>query len=196
MKKITLTLIAVFALCGVSMAQTRGERGTRGNQQHNPEMMAERMTERMAKEYELDDKQKAELLELNKEFVGKSEMPRMRGHRQGRQQANAQANQHGKRRFATHPQRPMGERKELTDEQKAQFKAEAEKKMAERQEAQKEYDKKLKKIFTKKQYKAYEENKEKQAAQRKERVAKQSKHKINHGKRFGNFGKREILNRG
>ncbi|MBO5795505.1 MAG: DUF4890 domain-containing protein, partial [Bacteroides sp.] len=56
MKKITLTMIAVFALCGVSMAQTRGERGTRSNQQHNPEMMAERMTERMAKEYELDDK--------------------------------------------------------------------------------------------------------------------------------------------
>ena len=72
MKKITLTMIAVFALCGVSMAQTRGERGTRSNQQHNPEMMAERMTERMAKEYELDDKQKAELLELNKEFAGKT----------------------------------------------------------------------------------------------------------------------------
>ena len=84
MKKITLTMIAVFALCGVSMAQTRGERGTRSNQQHNPEMMAERMTERMAKEYELDDKQKAELLELNKEFAGKTEMPRMRPHRQGK----------------------------------------------------------------------------------------------------------------
>ena len=95
MKKITLTMIAVFALCGVSMAQTRGERGTRGNQQHNPEMMAERMTERMAKEYELDDKQKAELLELNKEFAGKTEMPRMRAHRQGRPQAKAQANPQG-----------------------------------------------------------------------------------------------------
>ena len=90
MKKITLTMIAVFALCGVSMAQTRGERGTRSNQQHNPEMMAERMTDRMAKEYELDDKQKAELLELNKEFADKTEMPRMRPHRQGRPQAKAQ----------------------------------------------------------------------------------------------------------
>ena len=145
-------MIAVFALCGVSMAQTRGERGTRGNQQHNPEMMAERMTERMAKEYELDDKQKAELLELNKEFAGKTEMPRMRAHRQGRPQAKAQANPQGRRGFAAQPQRPMGERKELTDEQKAQFKAEAEKKIAERKEAQEKYDKKIKKIFTKKQY--------------------------------------------
>ena len=118
MKKITLTMIAVFALCGVSMAQTRGERGTRGNQQHNPEMMAERMTDRMAKEYELDDKQKAELLELNKEFAGKTEMPRMRPHRQGRPQAKAQANPQGRRGFAAQPQRPMGERKELTDEWK------------------------------------------------------------------------------
>lgn len=196
MKKITLTMIAVFALCGVSMAQTRGERGTRSNQQHNPEMMAERMTDRMAKEYELDDKQKAELLELNKEFAGKTEMPRMQAPRQGRPQAKAQANRPGRRGFAAQPQRPMGERKELTDEQKEQFKAEAEKKMAERQEAQKQYDKKLKKIFTKKQYKAYEENKEKQEKLRKEGVAKQPKHKINHGKRFGNLNKRVVINRG
>lgn len=199
MKKITLTMIAVFALCRVSMAQ--------GNQQHNPEMMAERMTERMAKEYELDDKQKEKLLELNKEFAGKTEMPRMRAprqgnkqghnmHRQGRPQAKAQANPQGRRGFAAQPQRPMGEPKQLTDEQKAQFKAEAEKKMAERQEAQKEYDKKLKKIFTKKQYKAYEENKEKQEKLRKEGVAHQPKHKMNHGKRLGNLGKRVFINRG
>ena len=188
MKKITLTMIAVFALCRVSMAQ--------GNQQHNPEMMAERMTERMAKEYELDDKQKEKLLELNKEFAGKTEMPRVRGHRQGRPQPKAQANPQGRRGFTAQPQRPMGEPKQLTDEQKAQFKAEAEKKMAERQEAQKEYDKKLKKIFTKKQYKAYEENKEKQEKQRKERVANQPKHKMNHGKRLGNLGKRVFINRG
>lgn len=196
MKKITLTMIAVFALCGVSMAQTRGERGTRGNQQHNPEMMAERMTDRMAKEYELDDKQKAELLELNKEFASKTEMPRMRPHRQGRPQAKAQANPQGRRGFAAQPQRPMGERKELTDEQKAQFKAEAEKKMAERKEAQEKYDKKIKKIFTKKQYKAYEENKEKQEQLRKEGVAKQHNHKVNHGKRLGNLGKRVVIHRG
>ena len=178
------------------MAQTRGERGTRSNQQHNPEMMAERMTERMAKEYELDDKQKAELLELNKEFAGKTEMPRMRAHRQGRPQAKAQANPQGRRGFAAQPQRPMGERKELTDEQKAQFKAEAEKKIAERKEAQEKYDKKIKKIFTKKQYKAYEENKEKQAKLREEGVAQQHNHKVNHGKRLGNFSKRVVIRRG
>ena len=90
----------------------------------------------------------------------------------------------------------MGERKELTDEQKAQFKAEAEKKIAERKEAQEKYDKKIKKIFTKKQYKAYEENKEKQAKLRKEGVAKQHNHKVNHGKRLGNLGKRVVIHRG
>lgn len=171
MKKITLTLIAAIAFCGVSMAQTNRERAPRQPRQFNPEMQAQRMTDQMAKEYQLTDDQKTKLLELNKEYAGKIQMPRMQGNRpqsmDRREMRRGGGPQGGRPSFNPNAQPPMGQ-PELTDEQKEQFKVEAQKRMEERQEAMKAYNKELKKILTDKQFKEYEKNQEKMKEQPKQ----------------------------
>lgn len=162
MKRITLTLIAAIAFCGVSMSQNHPR------QQPNPEMQAQRITNQMAKEYKLTDEQKAELLELNKEYAGKVDMPRMRGNRHPGMNRPAM-NRQGMNRPQANGNHQAKPRRELTEEQKEQFKATAEKRKAEREESTKEYNKKLKKILTKEQYKAYEEKLAKREAPRDEK---------------------------
>lgn len=164
MKKLTLTLIAAIALCGVTMAQTNRERGPRQQRQFNPEMQAQRMTDQMAQTYQLTDEQKAELLELNKEYAGKINMPAMQGNRHrpmAQRGMRRGGGPQGRPAFNPNAQPPMGHPGQLTDEQKEEFKANAEKRMKEREEATKAYNKKVKKIFTDKQYKEYEKNQEK-----------------------------------
>ena len=67
MKKIVLMLMAAFFMGGMVMAQ----HVRRGEKMPDPKVRAERMTERMAKEYSLDDNQKKQLLEANLAFVEK-----------------------------------------------------------------------------------------------------------------------------
>ena len=61
MKRISFLLVALLMVGGMAMAQ--GPR--RGGQNMDPKERAERMTERMAKEYSLNETQKKQLLEAN-----------------------------------------------------------------------------------------------------------------------------------
>ena len=136
MKKIVLTMIAILSMT-VAMAQN-GERreGGREPRQFTPEQM----TENLAGRLNLNDDQKAKLLELNTEykdvvFGGQ----RFGGRNDGnRPQRNENAGE-GQR-----PQRPQ-----LTEEQRAQWQ--------ERMKKRQEYEEKLKSILTEEQYKQYQE---------------------------------------
>lgn len=61
MKRIAFLMVALFMMGGMIMAQ--GQRGE--HKRMTPKERAERMTERMVKEYSLNDTQKTQLLELN-----------------------------------------------------------------------------------------------------------------------------------
>lgn len=64
MKKIIFIMVAVFMSVGMVMAQGKGPKG--GKQDNvDPKVRAERMTERMAKDLGLNDTQKQKLLQLN-----------------------------------------------------------------------------------------------------------------------------------
>lgn len=132
MKKIILTMVALLSMTAM-MAQNDKKEGKAHKQP-----TAEEMVERMAKELNLTDDQKAKVLELNKEYKDVMRGPGMgrgpRGGRGPRQDAET---------GATQQQRP--ERPQLTDEQKAEMKKNMEKR--------KEYDAKLKNILTEDQYK-------------------------------------------
>ena len=147
MKKIVLMLVAAFFMGGAVMAQ----HARRGDKMPDPKVRAERMTERMAKEYSLDDNQKKQLLEANLAFVEKM------GNRPGK-----------------HHRKKEGKRPQLTDEQRAERKAEIEKRHEEMKAARTDYDAQLQKIMTKEQYAAYskkmQERKTKMESKRKEAV--------------------------
>lgn len=81
MKRFNLFLVAVLLLSGVAIAQNRQGRGQRNI---SPEMRAERMTERMARELSLTEEQKKQVNEINLAFikeakVGKEDMEELRG---------------------------------------------------------------------------------------------------------------------
>lgn len=144
MKKIVMTMVALLTMTA-AVAQDNENRQRREFKKPTPE----EMTNRMAENLKLDDKQKSKVLELNKEYegvlMGGPGMGRgfgrgPRGPRPDGETGATKGNDQQKQR----PQRP-----ELTDEQKAQMKANMEKRQ--------EYDKKLKKILTDEQYKNYQE---------------------------------------
>lgn len=152
MKKIALTLVALLTMTA-AMAQQSDNKERRGPRKID----AQEMTDRMAKELSLDDKQKAKVLELNKEYqdvlggpgMGRGPRGGRGGHRgqrpdslkktDGQTGATQQTPQAGER-----PQRPQ-----LTEAQKAEF----EKRQAEREE----YNQKLNKILNGDQQKKYKE---------------------------------------
>lgn len=68
MKRIVLWMMAMMFMGGLAMAQN-GQRG--GGQQMDPKERATRMTERMVKEYSLNDTQKQQLQEANVAWVEK-----------------------------------------------------------------------------------------------------------------------------
>ena len=72
MKRIAFFMMALLLVSGMAMAQG-GQRG--GNRQMDPKQRAENMTERMVKEYSLNDTQKQKLLEANLAFVEKMSAP-------------------------------------------------------------------------------------------------------------------------
>ena len=107
----------------------------------------EEMTNRMADQLKLDDKQKSKVLDLNKEYESVLMGPGMgrgfgrgmgRGPRPDGQTGASQNNDQQR------PQRPQ-----MTEEQRAQ--------MQQMMEKRQEYDKKLKEILTDDQYKTYQE---------------------------------------
>ena len=138
MKKIVMTMIALLTMTA-AVAQNN-ENGQRRFQRPTPEDM----TNRMADQLKLDDKQKSKVLDLNKEY----ESVLMGG--MGRGFGRGQGGPGGAGGFQGGQQ---GERPQLTDEQRAEM----QKQMQQRQEKRQEYEKKLKEILNDDQFKTYQE---------------------------------------
>lgn len=147
MKKIVMTMAALLTM---TLATAQNNDKCQGNDKCNKEKCErkqhkhptpEEMTDRMAKDLNLSDAQKAKVLALNKEYEDMFKGPRMGGPRPPRKpKADAETG-------ATEQQKP--ERPQLTDEQKAKMKAQKAKR--------EEYDKKLKGILNDDQYAQYKE---------------------------------------
>ncbi|MGI6794360.1 DUF4890 domain-containing protein [Bacteroides sp. KG68] len=145
MKRIVLMLTVAFLAGSMAMAQY----AHRGDKIPDPKVRAERMTERMAKEYALNDAQKKQLLEANLALVEKMrDMPKHRKPKMKRGERNCNS-------CCCEKADKCHKENSLTDEQCAQKKAEMEKKRKEMQDARSAYDVKLQKIMTKEQYAAY-----------------------------------------
>ena len=68
MKRIVFWMVALLLMSGVAMAQGNRQGG---RQQMDPKTRAERMTERMVKEYSLNEDQKQQLQDVNLAWVQK-----------------------------------------------------------------------------------------------------------------------------
>ena len=137
MKKIVMTMVALLTMT-VAVAQNNENGQRRGFQRQTPE----EMTNRMADQLKLDDKQKSKVLDLNKEYESVLAGPGM-GRGFGRGPGGPGGFQGGQ----------QGQRPQLTDEQRAEM----QKMMQERMEKRQEYEKKLKEILTDDQFKTYQE---------------------------------------
>lgn len=138
MKKILMILMLVVLTGGMAMAQN----SRRSNKRLDPKERAERMTEHMAKEYSLTDAQKKQLYEANLAMTQKmGDMPMHRRH-----DMQTDSKQDRVKR---------ADKKQMTDAERKEMKANMEKKQAEMKEAREAYEVQLKKIMTKEQYEAY-----------------------------------------
>lgn len=145
MKRISFLMIALVMSIGMIMAQgpRRGER-----KQIDPKARAERMTERMAKEYDLNESQKAKLLEVNLSMAEKAtDKPMARPHKKHR------GAEKGKYTCSCEEKR-----QDVSAEKPERNKEEREKRMAAMKEAREAYNTELKGIFTTEQYAKYEKN--------------------------------------
>lgn len=144
MKKISFLMIAFLLLGGIAMAQGP----QRGQRQMDPKVRAERMTERMVKEYGLNDTQKKQLLEVNQKWVEKMTP---RGQNMGRpnstnQAADSVAVNAGNQKKSS--KATKGQRPQMTKEQQ-------EKMWQEMKQSREAYNAQLKNIFTEQQYETY-----------------------------------------
>ena len=147
MKQIVMTIVAAVMFSSAAMAQDQ-EKGKK------KEEMIKHRTEMMVKNYNLDDKQAKELLELNTKYADKMR-PRHHG---------PHGHHHGMK--VERPEPPKGECPEHPkDDKKCEcqkpFKEEMKTKHKERMESMKAYDAELQKIQTPDQYKSYQADKEK-----------------------------------
>ena len=126
MKQIIMTLAAALFISSIALAQEK-------NDNRKQEMIKHR-TERTVKEYNLNDKQAKQLLELNTKYA---DMMRPM-HRHGG------PGHHGMR--GQRPEPPKGDTKEMHEKMKKDMKA---------------YDEELQKILTPEQYKNYKSDMEK-----------------------------------
>lgn len=139
MKRIIIVWMAAFLMSGMAMAQ----QARRNDKMPDPKVRAERMTERMTKEYSLNDTQKKQLLEANMALVEKM------GDRPGHRKPDVRRGKCEKEcccccRKADKRAKKDGKRHQLTDEQRA-----------ERKKARDSYNAQLQKIMTSDQYAAY-----------------------------------------
>ncbi len=136
--KILLVIMAAFLMSGTMFAQHRhhGER-----KDVDPKERAERMTERMVKEYSLNDAQKQQLLALNQQW-----MEQMKNGDRPHKIPKAKM-KHKECKEACKDSTKC----QMTDQQRADRQAQMEKMKADRQA----YDAKLQQILTKEQYAAY-----------------------------------------
>ena len=145
MKQIVMTIVAAVMFSSAAMAQDK-EKGKK------KEEMIKHRTEMMVKDYNLDDKQAKQLLELNTKYADKMR-PGRHGHHQGMK--------------GDRPEPPKGERPEPPKDDKKCYdckkpsKEEMKAKHKEREESMKAYEAELQKILTPDQYKSYQADKEK-----------------------------------
>ena len=145
MKRIVFWMVALLLMSGVAMAQGNRQGG---RQQMDPKTRAERMTERMVKEYSLNETQKKQLLEANMALMKKmgtrpgKMKPEMRQGKEGQSQATDSCTCKQDKRKA--PRMSKEDREKMRQEMKASREA---------------YDASLKKIMTKEQYEAYTKQK-------------------------------------
>ena len=145
MKKVMVMFAALLMVGSAAVAQQKDRRG--GGREMDAKTRAERMTDRMVKEYSLNDTQKQQLLEANLAWIEKMEQDRGgRANVERKQLTDEQKAEMQKKREGA-----KNARKQLTDEQKAEM----QKKREEMQNARKEYEAKLQSIMTKEQYQAY-----------------------------------------
>lgn len=134
-------MVVLLLMSGIAMAQG-GRRG--GDKNMDPKARAERMTERMAKEYSLNDTQKKQLFEANlalNEKMGTRPEGAKPNMKQGKKDTCCQDScccpkKDGKKAFKMSKE----DREKVTKEMKARRDA---------------YDAQLKKIMTKEQYDSY-----------------------------------------
>ena len=144
MKQLLMTIVAAVMFSSAAMAQDQ-EKGKK------KEEMAKHRTEKMVKDYDLNESQAAKLLELNTKYADK-----MRPHR-GPRGPHGPHGMKGRR-----PEPPKGEMQGQRPEPPTkEMKAEMEKKRAEMEKEQKAYDAELQKILTPDQYKLYQHDMQK-----------------------------------
>lgn len=122
MKRFNLFLIAILLMGGIAMAQGP-RRGDRKNV--TPEMQAQRMTDRMVKEYSLNEKQAKELQAANLEYTKQMQA--------NREQAKADKKQKREEMKTKRDAREAQLKKILTEDQYTAY----QKKQAEREKGMK-----------------------------------------------------------
>lgn len=142
MKKIMLTMIAAMVMSSAVFAQNnKEEKRYQGNRPNKTEMIKHR-TDRVVEKYKLDDKQAAQLLELNTKYADKIGGPRGRHGHHGRHHGMKPGEKPDANTGAT-PQREKN-------------REEFEKMRKEREANRKAYDAELQKIMNADQYKEYQ----------------------------------------
>ena len=151
MKKFLISMVAMMTIASAAMAQdTTGKQRPAGRP--DKEQMAQMQTERMAQNLELNEAQKAKLLDLNKEYADVFQFMRP-PHRNGGH--HPQAMKPGTEQQAR-PQAPQGENKMQRGEGRHRPDEAQMKKMHERRE---KYEAELAKILTPEQLNKYQEQK-------------------------------------
>ena len=150
MKKIILASVAMLLLSTGAMAQDE-QKQQRGFSQ---EAFVEARTKNMVEKYGLNEKQSAELLQLNKDLFGKMapRAPFGRGNQGARPQRDRRNHQMPDSLQRQRPQRPAN-----GNAQPGEKRAEP----AEMKAALEEYTTRLKKIMTEEQFKAYQNDQQK-----------------------------------
>jgi hypothetical protein len=157
MKQIFWLLAITFLVGGVSMAQNAPRRD---GKKFDPKERVERMTERMAKEYSLNDTQKQQLLEANTALfkdmgnMPKFRRPNMRFERRNNRCCCCCCCNKAKMHKRAH-------RKPLTEAERTERKAKMEKFRKDMKAAHDTYNAQLQKIMTQDQYAAYSAKKQK-----------------------------------
>lgn len=145
MKKMILAIAAAMTMTA-AMAQGDNQQGRPDRKKMDKTEMVKMRTDRTVKQYGLNETQAKQLLDLNTKYADQMG-PGMGGPRPGGK-GMGRGNRGGDK---------QGDRPQLTDEQKAEMKAQHQK----REESMKEYDAALQQILTADQYKAYKADAEK-----------------------------------
>jgi Spy/CpxP family protein refolding chaperone len=149
MKKVIIAFAALLTMSTVAMAQEGFQGENKGKKFDRTEMIQKR-TDRMVKEFGLNETQAKKLLELNTEYAGKMGGPRM-GRGGNRGPHNGEGND-----STMHKRMPMPPRDSLNNAPRPN-KEEMEKHMKEMKTNREAYETELKKIMTDEQYKNYQE---------------------------------------